>query len=150
MLNLLLKLFVIVILITCGPFGCRSISHHDASADQCNINVGLQLQKSLVLSAGRYTMLLHAIQKGNFDEASNDIDYWLDSAIVELQFLEESYPETRWNEIPIQGTEEVKMTNLYRNIARYRDTHPRRHTISLDANQKRLINAFVERYKQEL
>ena len=77
MLNLLLKLFIIVILITCGPFGCRSISHHDESADHCNINVGLQLQKSLVLSAGRYTMLLYAIQKGNFDEASNDIDYWL-------------------------------------------------------------------------
>ena len=52
--------------------------------------------------------------------------------------------------ILIQGTEEVKMTNLYRNIARYRDTHPRRHTIPLDANQKRLINTFVERYKQEL
>lgn len=94
-------------------------------------------------------MLLDAIQKGNVDDARNDIDYWLDLAIVELQFLEESYPNTRWDETPIRELQEFKvnMRKIYGDIARYRFDHPRRHTIPLDANQKRLIDTFVEKYK---
>jgi hypothetical protein len=34
-----------------------------------------------------------------------------------------------------------------RSIARYRLAHPRKHTAPLDDNFKRLIDAFVEKYK---
>jgi hypothetical protein len=147
MKNLFFKLFPIVILITSAFLGCSANPRPDTSTEDCNVRVGLQLQKSSSLSAGRYTMLLDAIRKGNVDDAKNDIDYWLDLAIIELQFLEESYPNTQWAETPLKGLEEVKMRKIYGDIARYRLDHPRKHTVPLDDNLKRLIDTFIERYK---
>ena len=92
-------------------------------------------------------MLLEAIQKGNVEDARNDIDYWLDLAIVELQHLEESYPNVDWSENPVKNLEEVKMRRIYRDIAQYRLNHPRKHNVPIDDNYKRLIDAFIEKYK---
>ncbi len=134
-------------LITSASLGCSAMSRPNTTVDACKIKAGQQLQKSSNLSASRYTMLLEALDKGNVNEARNDIDYWLDLAIVELQFLEESFPNEEWAEIPIQGLEEVKMKKMYGDIARYRLDHPRKHKVPLDDNFKRLIDAFIEKYK---
>jgi hypothetical protein len=147
MRNVTSKLLPIVFLIAATFFGCSTLPRPETSADGCSVKVGLQLQRSSSLSAGRYTMLLDAIQKGSVDDAKNDIDYWLDMAIVELQFLEESYPNTQWAETPLKGLEEVKMRKIYGDIARYRFDHPRKHTVPLDENLKRLIDTFIEKYK---
>jgi len=146
MRNAIFKL-VPFVLITAVTLGCSANTRPNIPEEDCNIKVGLQLQKSSSLSAGRYTMLLDAIQKGTVDDARNDIDYWLDLAIVELQFLEERYPKTQWAETPLKGLEEVKMRKIYGDIARYRLDHPRKHTIPLDDNLKRLIDTFIEKYK---
>lgn len=139
----------IVILIASVTLGCSTVTRSVTSHEGCNVEVGLQLQRSSSLSAVRYTKLLDAIQKGNVVDATNDIDHWLDLTIVELQYLEESFPNTRWDETPIGGLGEfkIKMRELYGDIARYRLDHPRKHTIPLDDNQKRLIDTFVEKYK---
>jgi hypothetical protein len=92
MRNTFFRFCSIVVLTTVASVGCSTVSRTKAGAEDCNVKVGLQLQKSLSLSAGRYTMLLDALQKSNVDEAKNDIDYWLDMAIVELQFLKETNP----------------------------------------------------------
>ncbi len=92
-------------------------------------------------------MLLNLLEIGKVDEAKNDVDYWLDLAIVELQFLEESFPNEAWSETPVQGLEEVKMKKLYGDLARFRLNHPRKHKVPLDANSKRLIDTFIEKYK---
>jgi len=68
-------------------------------------------------------------------------------AIVELQFLEESFPNDNWAETPLQGLEEVKMKKIYGDIARYRLAHPRKHKVPLDDNFRRLIDTFIEKYK---
>jgi hypothetical protein len=144
-----ISISLIIALITSASLGCSPITHPitSADADQCKIKAGQQLQKSSSLSAGRYTMLLDALEKGNVDDAKNDIDSWLDMAIVELQYLEESIPKEAWAETPVQGLEEVKMKKLYGDIARYRLSHPRKHRVPLDDNFKRRIDAFLEKYK---
>lgn len=134
-------------LVISASLGCSTMSRPNTIADECKITAGHQLQKSSVLSAGRYTMLLDAIEKGNIDDAKNDIDYWLDLAIVELQYLEESLPNEAWAETPVQGLEEIKMKKLYGDIARYRLAHPRKHKVPLDDKFIRLIDTFVEKYK---
>lgn len=68
-------------------------------------------------------------------------------AIVELQYLEETFSKEDWAETPIQGLEEVKMKKIYGDIARYRLDHPRKHKVPLDDNFKRLIDTFIEKYK---
>jgi hypothetical protein len=137
----------IIVLAASAVLGCSAASHPNIGVDECNIKVGHQLQKSSSLSGARYSMLLDAIHKGNVDDARNDIDYWLDLAIVELQFLEETYPNTQWAETPVKNLEEVKMRKIYGDIARYRLEHPRKHTVPLDDNFKRLIDTFIEKYK---
>jgi hypothetical protein len=123
------------------------MSRPNTDVDDCKIKSGHQLQKSSGLSAGRYTMLLDALEKGSVDDARNDIDYWLDMAIVELQYLEEAFPKEDWAGTPIQGLEEVKMKKIYGDIARYRLDHPRKHKIPLDDNFNRRIDTFIEKYK---
>jgi len=137
----------IIGLIALASLGCSAMSRPNTTVDECKIKVGYQLQKSSSLSAGRYTMLLDTLEKGNVDDAKNDIDYWLDMAIVELQFLEESYPNENWAETPLQGLEEVKMKKIYGDIARYRLAHPRKHKVPLDDNFRRLIDTFIDKYK---
>ncbi len=141
---------LIIGLIALAALGCSAMSRPNTTVDECKIKVGHQLQKSSSLSAGRYTMLLEALEKGNVgnvDDARDDMDYWLDMAIVELLFLEESYPNENWAETPLQGLEEVKMKKIYGDIARYRLAHPRKHKVPLDDNFKRLIDTFIEKYK---
>ena len=140
-------IFLIIGLVALASLGCSAQPHPNTAIDDCKIKTGHQLQKSSSLSAGRYTMLLDALDKSNVDDARNDIDYWLDMAIVELQFLEESLPNENWAETPLQGLEEVKMKKIYGDLARYRLAHPRKHKVPLDDNFRRLIDTFIEKYK---
>jgi len=142
-----IPLLLIIGLMTSALFGCGTMARPNTTVDECKIKTGHQLQKSSSLSAGRYTMLLDALAKGNVDDAGNDIDYWLDMAIVELQFLEESFPNENWAETPLQGLEEVKMKKIYGDIAHYRLAHPRKHKVPFDDNFRRLIDTFIENYK---
>jgi hypothetical protein len=142
-----IPIFLIIGLMASALFGCGTMARPNTTVGDCKTETGHQLQKSSSLSVGRYTMLLDTLDKGNVDDARNDIDYWLDMAIVELQFLEESFPNENWAEIPLQGLEEVKMKKIYGDIARYRLAHPRKHKVPLDDNFRRLIDTFIEKYK---
>lgn len=142
-----IPIFLIIGLITSLSLGCSATTRPNTAVDDCKIKTGHQLQKSSSISAIRYSALLDAIEKGNVGDARDDIDHWLDLAIVELQFLEESFPNEAWAETPLQGLEEIKMKKIYGDIARYRLNHPRKHKTPLDDNFKRRIDAFVEKYK---
>src|SRR5574341_402540 len=76
MRNTFFRFCSIVLLMTFASLGCSTVSRPKASAEDCSVKVGLQLQKASSLSAGRYTMLLDALQRSTVDEARNDIDYW--------------------------------------------------------------------------
>jgi hypothetical protein len=142
-----IPVLLLIGLIALTLIGCSAMSRPNTDADDCKIKSGHQLQKSSSLSAGRYTMLLDTLEKGNVDDARNDIDYWLDMAIVELQYLEETFPTEDWAGTPIQGLEEIKMKKIYGDIARYRLAHPHKYKVPLDDNFKRLIDTFIEKYK---
>ena len=91
---------------------------------------------------------MEAIQNNNIDQAVEDMDWWVDQAILELQFLEEQYPEKQLEETPIQGTDgTLRMKRIYRNIARFRSEHPRKHIVPLNLQQLEMIDKFVEKYK---
>lgn len=132
-----------LIIWTGGGCTCVSTSNHDRP------EAALQLQKSLALSAGRYTTILKAMDKGDREEmenAKNDIDWWIDQAIIELQFLEERYPHGDWAAVQFQDST-TRMDRFYKRIAQFRRDHPRRHSVPLDAESLKRIEIFVQKYQ---
>jgi hypothetical protein len=108
--------------------------------------VALQLQKSLLLSACRYTEILKAMDRGDVKAAKDDIDWWIDQAIIELLWLEERYPHGDWDNVQQQDAP-FSAKRFYREIAQFRRDHPRRHSVPLDAKTLGQIEKFVEKYQ---
>jgi hypothetical protein len=106
----------------------------------------LQLQKSLALSAGRYMAILKAMDGGDLDETKKDIDWWIDQAIIELQWLEERHPHGDWGSVQMQGSP-LPIRTFYKRIAQFRRDHPRRHSVPLDAESLKRIEIFVQKYQ---
>ncbi len=123
--------------------GCTSVAK-PKSADSVR---DLQLQKSVTLAAGRFSQILDALQAGKTDQAKKDLDWWLDSAILELSALEERDPQEAWGEIAMDSDSELKMKTFYKRIAQYRKSHPRLHSVPLDSAEQKRIDAFVEKYQ---
>jgi hypothetical protein len=107
----------------------------------------LQLQKSLSLTAGRFTQILSALDAGKAEQAKKDLDWWLDLAILELAALEESDPNKQWGEVMIDSDSGLKMKTAYKRLVQYRKSHPRLHSIPLEPAEQRRIDAFVEKYR---
>lgn len=108
--------------------------------------VGLQLQKSVVLSASRYSAILSAIDKGDYEEIERDLDWWIDQAILELVLLEERYPQGDWEHVQYQDSQ-VQMQHFYRRLAQFRRDHPRRHAVPLESKRLKQIETFTQKYQ---
>ena len=91
---------------------------------------------------------MKAIQNTKVDQALDDMDWWVDQAILQLQFLEEQYPERQLEETLIQGMDgTLRMKRIYRDIARFRNENQRRHIVPLNSQQLEMIEKFVGKYK---
>ncbi len=132
-------LFLACLVIVAGG-GCASPSPRDRPA------AALQLQKSVVLSAGRYAVILKEMDKGRLDEAKDSLDWWIDMAIIELQLLEEQYPQGDWENAQFQGLPPTARV-FYKQLAQFRRDHPRRHSVPLDRESLRRIDLFVQKYQ---
>jgi hypothetical protein len=106
-----------------------------------------QLQHTAMMSAGRYTQILDGLEAGKIEETKKNLDWWLDQEIMDLALLEESYPQGQWGEVTVDRDSELKAKAFYRKIAQYRKNHPRLHSVPLEPAQRRLIDAFVEKYQ---
>lgn len=107
----------------------------------------VQAQYAAALTAGRYVSILKAIEASNLDEATSDIDWWIDLAIIELQEIEKSHPRGRWGDVLAGGTKDLPMSHIYKRIAQFRRDHPRRHSVPLNAGEIEMIDAFVRKYQ---
>ncbi|EKD25987.1 MAG: hypothetical protein ACD_79C01416G0003 [uncultured bacterium] len=110
-------------------------------------DVALQFQRSDVLTANRYIAILMAFHDRNFENIQNDIDWWLDISIIQLQILEERYPKGNWGDVILNDSPQFTMKTLYKRIAQYRKDNPRRHSYPLDEESIKRIKTFVEKYK---
>lgn len=140
---LLIKSLCFGAIITALGAGCKSTSPRQRE----RADVGLQLQRSITLAAGRYVAILKALDAGDLDDAKRDLDWWIDLAILELQALEERYPQGHWEDVPVQGSPDIQMRAFYRQIAQFRRDHPRRHSVPLDADSLKLIAAFLQKHQ---
>ena len=100
-----------------------------------------------MLSAARYTQILADLEAGRIEETKKDLDWWLDQEIMDLALLEESYPQGQWGEVPVDRDSELKAKTIYRKIAQYRKNHPRLHSVPLEPELIKLIDAFVAKYQ---
>jgi hypothetical protein len=105
----------------------------------------LQLQKSVTLAAGRYAQIMRLLESGNLDQAKEDMDWWIDQAIIDLQLLEEEHPNVDWAVIQVDSR--LRMGPFYRNLAQFRRDHQRHHSIPLDAESLKRIGTFVKKYQ---
>jgi hypothetical protein len=108
-------------------------------------NCPIQAQNSVSLTSIRYISILEAIKNGDVDQASEDMDWWIDQAIIELMYLEESNPGKKIEENPVSDS--LRYKKIYNNIARYRVKNPRIHKVPLDNQQMKMIETFVNNYK---
>ena len=82
------------------------------------------------------------------EQAVQDMDWWVDQAIIELSYLEKTNLDRHLEENQVEGSDGIiRFKRVYRDIARYRRDHSRIHKVPLDSNQMTLINDFVEKYK---
>ncbi len=126
--------------------GCSSTNPNVSSLNESDCS--LQVQHSVTLSAIRFIGVMWAIQNDSTDQAVEDMDWWIDQAILQLQFLEEKYPEKQLVRNPVPGTDGTFiMKRLYRDIARYRNDNQRKHLVSLNSRQLEIIDKFVKNYK---
>lgn len=122
--------------------GCTSVPVHNPDRP----DVALQLQKATALAAGRYTDVLRSLEGGKLEGAKNDIDWWLDQSIIELEFLEERYPHGDWAAVQPRDSP-LRMGSFYKRIAQFRRDHPRRHSVPLDPESLKRIEIFVQKYQ---
>ncbi len=126
--------------------GCSSTNSKVSSLNESDCS--LQVQHSVTLSAHRFIGVMGAIRNNNTDQADKDMDWWVDQAILELQFLEEKYPEKQLEKNPVPRTDgTLIMKRLYRDIARYRNDNQRKHLVPLNSRQLEIIDEFVKKYK---
>lgn len=86
------------------------------------------------------------MEGGKLEETKKDVDWWIDQAIIELQWLEERFPAGDWGSVQLQESP-LPMRNFYRRIAQFRRDHPRRHSVPLETDSLKRINKFVEKYQ---
>ncbi|MHB1309539.1 MAG: hypothetical protein ACYC23_20900 [Limisphaerales bacterium] len=120
--------------------GCASRANRDRP------EVGLQLQKSVVLSASRYTAIQRALDAGDLDEIQKDLDWWIDQAILELVLLEDRYPRGDWEAVQLQDSP-LEMRSYYRRLAQFRRNHLRRHSVPLESERLNQIELFTQKYQ---
>ncbi len=106
-----------------------------------------QLQRSVMLSAGRYVKILEGLEAGSTEETKDSIDWWIDLSIMELASIEEHFPKHNWGDVSLNEDSVLKMRAAYRQIAQFRRDHPRRHRIPLEPAQLQVIQSFVEKYQ---
>ena len=147
MIQTRLNFFLVFTFILCALLGCAS-GHERKASDLSNPDCSLQVQNSVSLQAIRYIGIMESIQDGNTNKAVEDMDWWVDQAIMELSHLEEKYPDKNLPEATVGGPAGIiKLKRVYKNIARYRDEHPRVHTVPLNEDQLKAIALFVKKYK---
>ncbi len=109
--------------------------------------IALQEQRSAALTGARYAGVFRCLEDGRLDEAKDDMDLWIDMSILQLQLLEEHYPNGNWAAVRINASGSP-MEAFYKRIAQYRRDHPRRQQgFSWDAESLKRIQAFVEKYQ---
>lgn len=127
--------------------GC-SVDHKGKDSDLSNPDCLLQLQKSLSLQSSRYISIMENIQNGNTNKAVEEIDWWIDLAIIELNYLDEKYPDKDLSETKIPSTYGTfKFKRIYKEIAGYRNKNTRTHKKPLNSHESKAIENFVEKYK---
>jgi len=147
MFQLKFNLFLVFMVVTGMFLGCAT-AHKDKISESNTTDCSLQVQNSVSLTAIRYISIINAIRDENTKGAVEDMDWWVDQAILELSFLEEKYPDKNLPEVTVGGSEStIKFKRLYREIARYRDAHPRIHTVPLNEEQSKAISSFVKKHK---
>jgi hypothetical protein len=118
------------------------------TSDANDADCSLQVQNSVTLSSMRYISIIKSIQDGDTNQAVEDMDWWVDMAIIELNYLEEKHPNIHFSEVNVPNTDGVlQMKTLYKKIAKYRNEHPRLHKIPLNSHESKAIESFVEKYK---
>ena len=133
---------LLIILLT----GCSSTNPNVSSLNESDCS--LQVQNSVTLSAQRFIGVMWAIRNDSTDQAVKDMDWWIDQSILELQFLEKTYPEKQLEKNLVPGTDGTFiMKRLYRDIARYRNANQRKHLVPLNSMQLEIIDDFVKKYK---
>lgn len=119
----------------------------DRAFAESNADCSLQVQNSVSLTAGRYISILKAFQSGPFDQSVDNMDWWIDQAILELMFLEETYPDKKLEENFVPGSDGIlQYKKLYQGIAQYRLNNIRRHKVPLDDKLLKIIDDFVKKY----
>ena len=125
----------------CTPSAAHRVDRPDTA---------LQMQRAVALDAARFTGIFRSLESGNVDEidqTKKDMDLWVDQAIIELQHLEEQYPHGDWAAVELRQGSPVRMQSFYKRIADFRRDHPRRHSVQLDAQSLKRIDAFVQKYQ---
>ena len=100
-----------------------------------------------MLTASRYVDILKDLHAGEIDETKRRLDWWIDLAIMEMAMLEEDYPQLQWGEVTVDKEADLKMKSMYRRIAQFRKSHPRRHIVPLEPSELKLIDAFVQKHQ---
>ena len=132
-------------LISFSFFLCFAI-HSEAAEDKTDCV--LQGQNAAFLAAVRYISIIEGIQNGAIEEAIKDMDWWADQAIMELLYLEEKSPYKHIEQNKPTGSEGIiTYKRIYRDSARYRRDHPRKHRVPLNSHQLKIIDAFVKKYE---
>ena len=127
--------------------GCAS-DHKRKASDLSNPDCSLQVQNSVTLQTSRYISIMENIQEGNTNKAVEDIDWWIDLAIIELNYLDEKYPDKNLSEIKIPNTDgDLEFKRVYKKIVEYRKKNPRTHNKLLNSHESKAIESFVEKYK---
>jgi hypothetical protein len=143
-----IAVFVKYILVAQALLLLCSCSTTDKTIAVSKSDCSLQVQNSVTLQATRYVSILEALKKGTAEQAVQDMDWWIDQAIIELISLEENNPDGKLEENPVVGTDGIlRYKRLYRDVARYRAAHPRTHKVPLDSQQLKIIDTFVNKYK---
>ena len=124
--------------------GCTSI--HATRPDRPAADI--QDQWSAALTGARYAEVFCWLEEGRLEQAKDDMDLWIDMSILQLQMLEEHYPNGDWAAVKTPHGSDISIGMFYREIARFRRDHPRRpQAFSWDAENLKRIEAFVKKYQ---
>ena len=108
----------------------------------------LQDQRSAACAGARYAGLFRDLEDGRLDQAKDDMDLWIDMSILQLQLLEEHYPNGDWAAVKLSHDSDLPMRAFYKRIAQYRRDHPRRQTaVTWDVDSLKRIDTFVQKYQ---
>ena len=151
---------IISILLSILLIGCTLCNKNCKYSEEIFLEGGrYQHQKAVSLTLLRFISIFKQLKKGEDEELKKNIDWWIDSMILELNMHEDEFRTNILPEELEQDIREIKKNleseqpdipsyeYLYKQFAKYRRDYPRIHTIPLGEKEIEVINNFVKKYQ---